>query len=58
VPSTRVTEIRHIMGMPIGIDVPDGDGIDIEPAFAWLREVDAISDYRVLSTPGFARYRA
>jgi thiamine biosynthesis lipoprotein len=47
VPSTRVTEVRHIMGMPIGIDVPDGDGVDVEPAFAWLREVDAtFSTYR------------
>jgi FAD:protein FMN transferase len=43
----RVTEVRHIMGMPIGIDVLDGDGIDVEPAFDWLREVDAIfSTYR------------
>jgi FAD:protein FMN transferase len=43
----RVTEVRHIMGMPIGIDVLDGDGIDVEQAFDWLREVDAIfSTYR------------
>ena len=35
------------MGMPIGIDLPDGHGVDVEPAFAWLREVDAIfSTYR------------
>ncbi len=35
------------MGMPIGIDVPDGARVDVEPAFAWLREVDAIfSTYR------------
>jgi thiamine biosynthesis lipoprotein len=34
------TEVRHIMGMPIGIDVRD-DGVDVEPAFAWLREADA-----------------
>ena len=37
------------MGMPIGIDVPDGDGdsVDVEPAFAWLRHVDAVfSTYR------------
>jgi thiamine biosynthesis lipoprotein len=34
------------MGMPIGIDVRDA-GVDIEPAFAWLREVDAtFSTYR------------
>jgi FAD:protein FMN transferase len=40
------SEVRHIMGMPIGIDLP-ADGIDVEPAFAWLREVDAIfSPYR------------
>src|SRR5919112_4971373 len=41
---SRVTEVRHIMGMPIGIDAP---GVDVEPAFAWLREVDAVfSPYR------------
>ena len=40
-------EVRHIMGMPIGIDVRDPGGIDVEPAFAWLREVDAtFSTYR------------
>jgi thiamine biosynthesis lipoprotein len=40
------SEVRHIMGMPIGIDVRD-DGIDVEPAFAWLRQVDAtFSTYR------------
>jgi thiamine biosynthesis lipoprotein len=34
------------MGMPIGIDVRD-PGVDVEPAFAWLREVDAtFSTYR------------
>jgi thiamine biosynthesis lipoprotein len=34
------------MGMPIGIDVRD-DGIDVEPAFAWLERVDAtFSTYR------------
>jgi thiamine biosynthesis lipoprotein len=45
VPSTRRTEIREIMGMPIGIHV--AAGIDVEPAFAWLREVDAtFSTYR------------
>jgi thiamine biosynthesis lipoprotein len=34
------------MGMPIGIDVRD-PGVDVEPAFAWLRAVDAIfSTYR------------
>jgi thiamine biosynthesis lipoprotein len=32
--------------MPIGIDVRDA-GVDVEPAFAWLREVDAtFSTYR------------
>jgi thiamine biosynthesis lipoprotein len=37
--------VRHIMGMPIGIDAPAG--VDVEPAFAWLREVDAtFSTYR------------
>jgi thiamine biosynthesis lipoprotein len=35
------------MGMPIGIDIVDADGVDVEAAFAWLREVDAIfSTYR------------
>ena len=39
-------EVRHIMGMPIGIDLRD-PGIDVEPAFAWLRDVDAtFSTYR------------
>jgi thiamine biosynthesis lipoprotein len=34
------------MGMPIDIDVRDA-GVDVEPAFAWLREVDAtFSTYR------------
>jgi thiamine biosynthesis lipoprotein len=38
--------VRDIMGMPIGIDVRDS-GVDVEPAFAWLREVDAtFSTYR------------
>jgi FAD:protein FMN transferase len=42
-----VTEVRHIMGMPIGIDVRDAVGVDLEPAFDWLREADAIfSTYR------------
>src|SRR3954451_20696168 len=44
--ATHRPEVRHIMGMPIGIDVRD-PGIDVEPAFAWLREVDAtFSTYR------------
>jgi thiamine biosynthesis lipoprotein len=44
---THRTEVRHIMGMPIGIDLAGGDDIDVEPAFAWLREVDAaFSTYR------------
>src|SRR3954452_14435857 len=35
------------MGMPIGIDLAGGEDIDVEPAFAWLREVDAtFSTYR------------
>ena len=35
------------MGMPIGIDVRDPAGVDTEPAFAWLQEVDAtFSTYR------------
>jgi len=39
-------EVRHIMGMPIAIDVCGAD-IDVEPAFGWLREVDAtFSTYR------------
>jgi FAD:protein FMN transferase len=41
------SEIRHIMGMPIGIDVRDPGSVDLEVAFAWLREVDAtFSTYR------------
>jgi thiamine biosynthesis lipoprotein len=40
-------EFRHIMGMPIGIDVRDRGAVDVERAFAWLREVDAtFSTYR------------
>jgi thiamine biosynthesis lipoprotein len=35
------------MGMPIGIDVRDPAGVDVEPAFAWLEHVDAtFSTYR------------
>jgi thiamine biosynthesis lipoprotein len=35
------------MGIPIGIDVRHPRPVDTEPAFAWLREVDAIfSTYR------------
>jgi thiamine biosynthesis lipoprotein len=35
------------MGMPIGIDVRDGERVDVEVAFDWLREVDAtFSTYR------------
>jgi thiamine biosynthesis lipoprotein len=33
-------EVRHIMGMPIGIELR-GDAVDVEPAFDWLRHVDA-----------------
>jgi thiamine biosynthesis lipoprotein len=47
VPSTHRTEVRHIMGMPIGIDLADPHDLDVEPAFGWLREVDAtFSTYR------------
>jgi FAD:protein FMN transferase len=39
-------ETRHIMGMPIAIEVRGGD-VDVEPAFAWLRWVDdTFSTYR------------
>jgi thiamine biosynthesis lipoprotein len=42
-----MTEVRDIMGMPIGIDIADGVAVDVEPAFAWLREVDSVfSTYR------------
>jgi FAD:protein FMN transferase len=42
-----VTEVRHIMGMPIGIAVRDPRRVDVEPAFDWLRTVDAtFSTYR------------
>jgi FAD:protein FMN transferase len=42
-----MTDVRHIMGMPIGIDVRDRGDVDLEPAFDWLREVDAVfSTYR------------
>jgi thiamine biosynthesis lipoprotein len=40
-------EVRHIMGMPIAIDVREPAGIDVEAAFDWLRDVDAtFSPYR------------
>jgi thiamine biosynthesis lipoprotein len=46
-PAIRPPEVRHIMGMPVGIDVRDPVAVDVEPAFAWLREVDAtFSTYR------------
>jgi thiamine biosynthesis lipoprotein len=46
VPTARHPEVRSIMGMPIGIDLRD-PGIEVEPAFDWLRECDAIfSTYR------------
>src|SRR5262245_45144952 len=39
--------VRHIMGMPIEIDVRDPEPVDLEPAFAWLELVDAtFSTYR------------
>jgi thiamine biosynthesis lipoprotein len=42
-----MTEVRDIMGMPIGIDVPGAGAVDVEPAFDWLCEADAIfSTYR------------
>src|SRR4051794_41962133 len=35
------------MGMPIGIDLAEADDVDVEPAFDWLRLVDAtFSTYR------------
>ncbi len=41
------TEVRHIMGMPIGIALGDAESGGVEAAFDWLREVDAIfSTYR------------
>jgi thiamine biosynthesis lipoprotein len=43
---TMPPEVRQIMGMPIGIDLRD-PGVDVEPAFAWLEQVDAtFSTYR------------
>jgi thiamine biosynthesis lipoprotein len=40
-----MTQVRHIMGIPIGIDVRDA--VDVELAFDWLREADAtFSTYR------------
>jgi FAD:protein FMN transferase len=42
-----MTQVRHIMGIPIGIDVRDPGHIDVEVAFDWLREADAtFSTYR------------
>src|SRR3954471_14023533 len=40
-----MTQVRHIMGIPIGIDIRDD--VDVEVAFDWLREADAtFSTYR------------
>jgi thiamine biosynthesis lipoprotein len=40
-------QVRHIMGMPIEIDVRDAAAVDVEPAFDWLRRADAtFSTYR------------
>jgi thiamine biosynthesis lipoprotein len=40
-----MTQVRHIMGIPIGIDARDA--ADVEVAFDWLREADAtFSTYR------------
>jgi FAD:protein FMN transferase len=40
-----MTQVRHIMGIPIGIDARDA--VDVEVAFDWLREADAtFSTYR------------
>jgi thiamine biosynthesis lipoprotein len=45
-PAARPPVVRHVMGMPVGIDVRDPD-VDVEPAFAWLQLVDAtFSTYR------------
>ncbi len=45
--AVRRVEVRHIMGMPIGIDLRDPEKIDVEVAFDWLRHVDAtFSTYR------------
>ena len=47
VSSAQLTEVRHIMGMPIGIDVRDANRSGVQAAFDWLREIDAIfSTYR------------
>ena len=34
-------QVEHIMGTVISIDVRDAIAVDVEPAFAWFREVDA-----------------
>src|SRR4051794_41517895 len=40
-------EVRHVMGMPIGIDVRAPGNVDVEDAFGWLQQVDAtFSTYR------------
>jgi thiamine biosynthesis lipoprotein len=44
---SRAPQVRHVMGIPIGIDLRDPAPVDVEPAFAWLRHVDAtFSTYR------------
>ncbi len=43
----RRVEVRHLMGMPIGIDLRDPEQIDVDLAFDWLRRVDdTFSTYR------------
>src|SRR4051812_12407844 len=43
----RMTQVRPIIGIPVGIDVRDDVDVDVEVAFDWLREADAtFSTYR------------
>ncbi len=42
-----MVELRHVMGMPVRVEVRDARPVDSEPAFRWLRHVDALfSPYR------------
>ncbi|CCH27751.1 FAD:protein FMN transferase [Actinosynnema sp. NPDC047251] len=34
-------KVEHIMGLPISVDLRDGDTAAVDRAFEWLREVDA-----------------
>jgi len=36
-----VRRVEHVMGLPISVDLRDGDAALVDLAFAWLIEADA-----------------